>query len=71
MNEDINRALAMPDIVERLNAAGAEDSGAARSASPSSCGPSATSTPGWSRTPASRSIPDLAPIDVYLVGSTP
>jgi tripartite-type tricarboxylate transporter receptor subunit TctC len=27
MNEDINRALAMPDIVERLNAAGAEDSG--------------------------------------------
>jgi tripartite-type tricarboxylate transporter receptor subunit TctC len=27
MNEDINRALAMPDVMERLNAAGAEDSG--------------------------------------------
>lgn len=27
MNEDINRALAMPDVVERLNTAGAEDSG--------------------------------------------
>ena len=27
MNEDINRALAMPDVAERLNAAGAEDSG--------------------------------------------
>ena len=27
MNEDINRALALPDVVERLGAAGAEDSG--------------------------------------------
>lgn len=27
MNEDINKALAMPDLAERLNAAGAEDSG--------------------------------------------
>lgn len=27
MNEDINRALAMPDVMERLGAAGAEDSG--------------------------------------------
>ena len=27
MNEDINRALAMPDVAERLNAAGDEDSG--------------------------------------------
>jgi tripartite-type tricarboxylate transporter receptor subunit TctC len=27
MNEDINRALAMPDVAERLNMAGAEDSG--------------------------------------------
>lgn len=27
MNDDINRALAMPDVAERLNAAGAEDSG--------------------------------------------
>jgi len=27
MNEDINRALAMPDVLERLSTAGAEDSG--------------------------------------------
>lgn len=27
MNEDINRALAMPDVAERLNSAGAEDGG--------------------------------------------
>jgi tripartite-type tricarboxylate transporter receptor subunit TctC len=27
MNEDINKALAMPDVMERLGAAGAEDSG--------------------------------------------
>ncbi len=27
MNEDINRALALPDVAERLNAAGAEDAG--------------------------------------------
>jgi tripartite-type tricarboxylate transporter receptor subunit TctC len=27
MNEDINRALSMPDVAERLNAAGAEDAG--------------------------------------------
>ncbi|MBI5277147.1 MAG: tripartite tricarboxylate transporter substrate binding protein [Burkholderiales bacterium] len=27
MNEDVNKALAMPDIIERLNASGAEDGG--------------------------------------------
>jgi tripartite-type tricarboxylate transporter receptor subunit TctC len=27
MNEDINRALAMPDVADRLNTAGAEDGG--------------------------------------------
>jgi tripartite-type tricarboxylate transporter receptor subunit TctC len=27
MNEDVNKALAMPEVVERLNAAGAEDAG--------------------------------------------
>jgi tripartite-type tricarboxylate transporter receptor subunit TctC len=27
MSEDIGHALAMPDVAERLNAAGAEDSG--------------------------------------------